>query len=169
MKNAVRTTVYLGLLASLALILAYLEMLLPPLFSAVPGIKLGLPNVVILFVLYRFGWKKAAAVSAVRLAAVALLFGNVMTLSYSAAGAFLSLLGMALLKKADFLSAVGVSVAGAVLHNLGQVLVAILLLGTAELGYYLIVLTVTGTVTGIFVGLLGGLAVRRLPHISLKS
>ena len=98
-----------------------------------------------------------------RIAVVALLFGNPMTFVYSLAGAFLSLLVMALLRRMDFLSMIGVSVAGGVFHNVGQILMAMLLLGTAELGYYLIVLAITGTVSGIFVGLCGALAVRRIP------
>ena len=161
-KQKIRKLTFLGLCCALALILAYLESLLPPIFSAVPGIKMGLPNVVILFVLYRYGVGDAAIVSFVRLVAVWLLFGNAMTLLYSLAGATLSLLLMALLKKMDILSSVGVSVAGAVAHNLGQVLTAMLLLGTAELGYYMVVLAITGTLSGIFIGLLGGLALKRL-------
>ncbi|MBQ5886503.1 MAG: Gx transporter family protein [Clostridia bacterium] len=163
MGKTSRKLAYLGLCTAVALILAYVEVLLPPLFTAVPGIKLGLPNIAILFVLYRYGMRYAAAVSFVRMAVVALLFGNPMTFVYSLAGAALSLLVMALLRRLDFLSVVGVSVAGGVFHNVGQILMAMLLLGTAELGYYLIVLAITGTVSGIFVGLCGGLAVRRIP------
>jgi len=91
-----------------------------------------------------------------------LLFGNPMTFAYSVAGGFLSLAVMAILKKLDFLSMVGVSVAGGVMHNVGQILMAMLLLGTAELGYYLIVLSVTGTISGVFVGLCGSFAVKRI-------
>ncbi len=163
MGKTSRKLAYLGLCTAVALILAYVEVLLPPLYTAVPGIKLGLPNIAILFVLYRYGMRYAAAVSFVRMAVVALLFGNPMTFVYSLAGAALSLLVMALLRRLDFLSVVGVSVAGGVFHNVGQILMAMLLLGTAELGYYLIVLAITGTVSGIFVGLCGGLAVRRIP------
>ena len=163
MRNTSRKLAYLGLCTAVALILAYVEVLLPPLFSAIPGIKLGLPNIAIIFVLYRYGIRSAAAVSFVRMAVVAMLFGNPMTFVYSLAGAFLSLSVMALLRRMDFLSMVGVSVAGGVFHNVGQILMAMLLLGTAELGYYLIVLAITGTVSGIFVGLCGALAVRRIP------
>ena len=163
MGKTSRKLAYLGLCTAVALILAYVEVLLPPLYTAVPGIKLGLPNIAILFVLYRYGMRYAAAVSFVRMAVVALLFGNPMIFVYSLAGAALSLLVMALLRRLDFLSVVGVSVAGGVFHNVGQILMAMLLLGTAELGYYLIVLAITGTVSGIFVGLCGGLAVRRIP------
>ena len=163
MRNTSRKLAYLGLCTAVALILAYVEVLLPPLFTAVPGIKLGLPNIAIIFVLYRYGVRHAAAVSFIRIAVVAMLFGNPMTFVYSLAGAALSLLVMALLRRMDFLSMVGVSVAGGVFHNVGQILMAMLLLGTAELGYYLIVLAITGTVSGVFVGLCGALAVRRIP------
>ncbi|MBP3699611.1 MAG: Gx transporter family protein [Oscillospiraceae bacterium] len=163
MRRPAKKIAFLGLCTAVALVFAYVEALLPPLYSAVPGIKLGLPNIAIIFVLYRFGFKAAAAVSFVRIAAVALLFGNPMTFAYSFAGAVLSLLAMAILRKTDLLSAVGVSVAGGVLHNVGQILMAMLLLGTAELGYYLIVLAVTGTVSGIFVGLCGSFAIKRIP------
>jgi heptaprenyl diphosphate synthase len=162
MGKTSRKLAYLGLCTAVALILAYVEVLLPPLFTAVPGIKLGLPNIAILFVLYRYGMRYAAAVSFVRMAVVALLFGNPMTFVYSLAGAALSLLVMSLLRRLDFLSVVGVSVAGGVFHNVGQILMAMLLLGTAELGYYLIVLAITGTISGVFVGLCGALAVKRI-------
>ena len=162
MGKTSRKLAYLGLCTAVALILAYVEVLLPPLYTAVPGIKLGLPNIAILFVLYRYGMRYAAAVSFVRMAVIALLFGNPMTFVYSLAGAALSLLVMSLLRRLDFLSVVGVSVAGGVFHNVGQILMAMLLLGTAELGYYLIVLAITGTISGIFVGLCGALAVKRI-------
>lgn len=163
MKHPSKKIAFLGLCTAAALILSYVESLLPPLFVAVPGIKLGLPNIVIIFILYRLGFREAVAVSFIRIVTVALLFGNPMTFAYSAAGAFLSLFVMMVLYRLNFLSVVGVSVAGGIFHNVGQILMAILLLGTAELGYYLIVLTVTGTVSGIFVGLCGSLIVRRIP------
>lgn len=162
MRSPGRQVAFLGLCSSVALVLAYVEILLPPLFVAVPGIKLGLPNIVIIFILYHLGIRRAAAVSFVRIAVVALLFGNPMTLAYSIAGALLSLGVMFLLKKLNFLSIIGVSVAGGVFHNIGQILMAMLLLGTAELGYYLIVLTVTGTISGILIGLCGGMLVKRI-------
>ena len=162
MKHSARTVATLGLCTAIAMVLAWQESQLPPLAVAVPGIKLGLPNIAIIFILYRFGWKEAAAVSFVRIVAVSLLFGNVPTLLYSLAGGFLSLLGMVLLKKTNLLSTVGVSVAGGVLHNVGQILMAMLIMSTAGLGYYLIVLCVTGIVSGVFVGLCGSFAVKRI-------
>ena len=86
-----------------------------------------------------------------------------MTFLYSLAGATLSMLVMVLLKKTNSLSSVGVSVAGAVCHNIGQILMAMLLLGTNQIAYYLLVLLVTGTIAGIFIGLVGGQMVKRLP------
>ena len=162
MRKSARKIAFLGLCTAVAMVFAYVELLIPPLFTAVPGIKLGLPNIAIIFVLYRIGLKEAAAVSFVRIVAVALLFGNPMTFAYSIAGGVLSLVAMAVLKRIDAMSIVGVSVAGGVLHNVGQILMAMLLLGTAEIGYYLVILAVTGTVSGIFIGLCGGFAVKRI-------
>lgn len=166
MKNrqmGTKKIAFLGLAASLALLLSYVEFLLPPLFVAVPGIKIGLPNVVILYVLYSFDIKHAAFISAVRLCISAMLFGNAMTFAYSVAGATLSLLIMVLLKKTEKLSPVGVSVAGAIMHNFGQILVAIVLLNNPQIAYYMIVLTVTGTISGIFIGICGAILIKRLP------
>ncbi|MBQ4327217.1 MAG: Gx transporter family protein [Clostridia bacterium] len=161
-RLSTKKVAFLGLSASLALLLSWIEFLLPPLYAAVPGIKIGLPNVVILVVLYLVGTKEAAAVSLVRLCVSSLLFGNPVMFVYSAAGAVLSLLLMILLKKLDQLSTVGVSVAGGVAHNIGQTVVAMLLLDTPQIAYYLIVLTVTGTISGIFIGLCGAFLTKRL-------
>ena len=166
MKNnhtRIRKIAFLGLTTTLAILLSYVEFLLPPIFVAVPGIKVGLPNVMILYVLYSLGVKEAAVVSFVRICISALLFGTVMTFAYSVAGAVLSLAVMAILKRLDKLSAVGVSVAGGVLHNLGQILVAMILLDTPAIGYYMLVLAVTGTISGVFVGLCGGIVIKKLP------
>ena len=162
MKHSAKTVAFLGMCTASAMVFAWVESQLPPLVAAVPGVKMGLPNIAIIFVLYRFGWKEAAAVSFVRIIAVSLLFGNPIMIAYSLAGGFLSLFGMTLLKKLNFLSPTGVSVAGGVLHNVGQVLMAMLIMSTAGLGYYLIILTVSGIVSGVFVGLCGSFAVKRI-------
>ena len=168
-KNALRTKriTFLALFASLTLLLSYVEMLLPPIFTAIPGIKMGLPNIVIILILYRFGIAEATVVSAVRLLTVTLLFGNPMMFCYSLAGAALSLTVMAILKKLDFISIVGVSVAGAIMHNVGQMIVAILMLKTPEIGYYMIVLSITGTIAGIFIGLCGALLHKRFVKMKM--
>lgn len=167
--NRTKTVAFTGLCVALALILAYAELLLPPLFSAVPGVKMGLPNVVVIFLLYRRGFKAAAGVSLLRVALVGMLFGNAMSLLYSLAGAVLSLAVMVLLRRIDRLSAVGVSVAGAVAHNVGQILMAMWLLETTQLAYYLVVLTVTGTVAGVLIGLCGALLIKRVPESMING
>lgn len=154
---------FYGLCTALALILAYVEILMQPIFSTVPGIKMGLPNIIIVFLLYRCGAPSAISVSLLRIILVSILLGNIMALAYSLAGAVLSLAVMILLKRLNLLSEVGVSVAGGVSHNVGQILTAMLLLETAELGYYLVVLTVTGTIAGILVGLCGAILIKKLP------
>lgn len=161
MQRSAKKIAFLGVSVSLALILAYVESLLPPIYAAVPGVKMGLPNIVIIFILYRFGVKEAAAVSFVRIVAASLLFGSTVTFAYSMAGGILSLVAMAILRRLDLLSAVGVSVAGGVLHNVGQILTAILLLGRVEIGYYLVVLAITGVISGVIVGLCGSLVIKR--------
>ena len=164
--NTSKKVAFTGLCAALALILAYVEALLPPLFAAVPGIKMGLPNLVIVFLLYRRGFWSAAAVSLVRMVLVSLLFGNAMSFLYSLAGGVLSLSVMVLLKRVPFFSTLGVSVAGGVLHNVGQVLMAMLLLETGELAYYLVVLTVSGTFAGVLIGLGSAALIRKVPDLS---
>ena len=154
-KMPAKRLALLGISVSIALILSYIEFLLPPIFSAVPGIKLGLANVVIIYLLFTLSFREAAAVSVVRVLLSSLLFGTALTLLYSLAGAALSLLVMAVLKRTDLFSKVGVSIAGAVMHNVGQVITAVLVLRTAEIGYYLVVLLFTGILSGIFVGILG--------------
>lgn len=150
-----------GLLTALALVLSYLESLIPPLW--VPGVKLGLPNLAVVFALYRLGWKDACAISLVRVVLVTLLFGNGAALAYSIAGAALSLSLMGLLKKTGKFSSIGVSVAGGVAHNAGQILVAMVLLETARLAWYLPVLWVSGTVAGVLIGIVAGVLVERVP------
>lgn len=162
MNSKIKKIAFLGVLTSLALVLSYIEFLLPPIYAAIPGIKMGLPNIVIIFALYYFGVKEAATVSFVRLVCVALLFGSFMTFVYSAAGAFLSLTVMILLKYTNLFSSTAVSAIGAISHNAGQIIVAILLLGRAEIGYYMIALTFTGAIAGLLIGLASAYLIRRL-------
>jgi heptaprenyl diphosphate synthase len=164
-RKNIRKLALLSVLTALALILSYVEAILPPIFSAVPGIKLGFPNILIIFILYRMGLPEAAAVSFIRITLSSLLFGTPLTFVYSVAGAFLSLLVMTVLKKTDLLSTAGVSIAGGVFHNLGQILVAMALLGTAEIGYYMVVLAVTGILAGLFTGLCGAFLIGRLREV----
>jgi heptaprenyl diphosphate synthase len=167
MKKKTKKIAVLGVLTAVALVLSYLEAILPPIYAAVPGVKVGLPNVVVILILYRFGAKEAAMVSFMRVFIVALLFGNAMTLAYSIAGAVLSLILMMIFKKLDWFSAVGVSIIGGIAHNVGQIVVAILLLNSTLIAYYMIILTITGTLAGVAVGLAGSLLIKRLEKISI--
>ena len=161
-----RKLAFLGLSIALAMILSFVESQIP-VFTAVPGMKLGLPNLVMVFLLYRIGWKETAAVSLVRVLLVSLLFGNAQSLVFSLAGAALSLAGMALLKKSRLFSPVAVSVTGGVLHNIGQIIAACLWTGTAQIVYYLPMLLMSGIAAGILIGLLSGLLLKRMASVSL--
>ena len=162
-KQQIRKLTLLSVLTAAALILSYAESVLPPLFPSVPGIKVGLPNIVIIFVLFRMDVRSAISVSLVRICIAALLFGSPLSFIYSLAGAFLSLTVMALLKKLNILSTVGVSIAGGILHNMGQILAAMLLLQTVQIGYYFLILAMTGTISGLFIGLCGAFMIARFP------
>ena len=156
----------LGLTIALAMIMSYIEVLVPLSF-AVPGIKMGLANIVIIFVLYKIGTKEAILVSLIRVILVSLLFSNVMAMAYSIAGAVLSLSIMWLLKKTDKFSFVGVSIAGGIMHNVGQIIMAVILLGTEQIALYLPVLIITGTATGVVIGIVSGLVINRFKNIRI--
>jgi len=152
---------YLGLLTALAMILSFVESQIPALV-AIPGIKVGLPNIAIVFILYKIGAKQAVAVSFVRVFLVSLLFGNLQIMTFSMAGAFLSMLGMILLKKTEWFSVITVSIVGGILHNVGQIIAACIWTQTAEVVLYLPVLLISGLLTGGLIGLAAGLMVKRL-------
>ena len=154
--------VLLAMLTAVAMILSYVESLLPSV--GIPGVKMGLANIAVIFALFRFGWKEAAALSLVRVVLVSLLFGSVGAMLYSLAGAVLSLAVMALLRRIDRFSTVGVSVAGGVAHNAGQILMAMLILQTKQLFGYLPVLAVSGIAGGVLTGLAAALLIRRIPE-----
>ena len=151
----------LAITVTLAMALSFLESQIPPLV-AIPGVKLGLANVAVIFALYRFGAREAIAVSALRVFLVGLLFGSFVSTLYSIAGAVLSFFVMVLLRRFKIFSEVGVSVAGGVSHNVGQIAVACVLLETNVILYYLPFLLLSGTVAGIGVGVLSALLVRKL-------
>lgn len=152
---------FLGLSIALAMILSFVESQIPALV-AIPGIKVGLPNLVMVFLLYRVGWRETVTVSIIRIILVSMLFGNVQTITFSLAGAVLSLLGMILLKKLGLFSCITVSIVGGILHNVGQIIAACFWTQTAEIAYYLPVLLVSGTIAGTVIGLVSGLLVKRL-------
>ena len=144
---------YLGLFASVAIIFGYVESLIP-FFAGIPGIKLGLANLAVLFILETYSWKEAALVSVVRIFVIGFLFGNLFSILYSLAGAALSLTVMTLIKKKSNFSILGVSVAGGVSHNVGQLIVAAVIVENTSLLYYAPALLISGVVTGLVIGML---------------
>lgn len=151
-----------GLLTAVALVLSYVEMQIPA-FFVVPGMKLGLTNVVVLIALYRMGNRDALILNVVRIVLVAFTFGSLFSMLYSLAGGFFSFAAMYAGKKTGWFSIVGVSVLGGVAHNIGQVLVAMAVLENVALAYYLPFLLASGLGAGVLVGVAGGQLVRRLP------
>ena len=159
-----KKTARYGLLIALAFLFSYIEsVVMVPL--PVPGIKLGLANLVVLAALYRMGNGPAALVSVVRVVLAGLTFNNAVMMLYSLAGCTLSLLVMILLKRTDRFGMAGVSVAGRVMHNVGQLLVAAAVVETSALLYYLPALLVSGCIAGIVIGAVGAEVVKRLPML----
>ena len=146
------------------MILSFVESLIPPLV-AVPGVKIGLANIVTVFLLYTLGWRAAGCVSLIRVLLSALLFGNVQSLIFALSGAALSFIVMVVVKRLLPFGKVGVSVLGAVAHNAGQVAAAVIVMETAALAYYFIPLVISGTVAGVFVGILAAILTIRLEKI----
>lgn len=151
----------LSLCIAIAMVLSFIESQIPA-FVAIPGVKAGLANIAVVYALYKLGWKEAILVSVIRVVLVSLLFGSIMSLFYSLAGAALSLAGMIVLKKTNKFSCIAVSVTGGVLHNIGQILIAGIILETDVLRYYLPFLLVSGTIAGIIIGILAAYLVRRV-------
>ena len=156
-----RKLTVMALTTAVAMILSFVESQIPA-FVAVPGVKMGLANIAVVFALYKLGWKEAVMISLVRVVLVSLLFGSIASLFYSFAGAVLSLAGMRLLKKSGKFTEIVVSVAGGVLHNIGQIAMASLILETDALRYYLPFLLISGTVAGIVIGVVSAILVRRI-------
>ena len=152
---------FLALTVSFALILSFVESRIPA-FVAIPGIKVGLANIAVIFTLYKFGIKQAVAVSAVRVLLVSMLFGSPISMIYSLTGAVLSLAVMCLLKKLTPLTEVTVSVAGGVTHNIGQIGAASVMLGTNVVIYYLPFLLLSGTIAGVVVGIASGMLIGKV-------
>lgn len=152
---------YMGLFAAIAIIFGYVESLIP-FFAGIPGIKLGLANLSVLFILETYTWKEAALVSMVRILVIGFMFGNMFSILYSMAGAALSLTVMTLMKRFSGFSILGVSVAGGVSHNIGQLIIAALIVENTSLFYYAPVLLISGVITGILIGILTGEVTKRI-------
>lgn len=161
MKNR---AAYFGVFTALALILSYVELLIPINFG-IPGAKLGLANLVIVVVLYRNGWKEAFLLSVVRIVLAGFMFTNLFSILYSLAGGILSLGVMSLLKWKNIFSVTGVSIAGGVSHNVGQLLVAMAVVETCQVGWYLPALLIAGVLTGLLIGILSAGILKRIRFI----
>ncbi len=156
-----RKIAQIGTLVALAMVLSYVESLFPA-FVAIPGVRIGLANIAVVFALYRLGFKEALGISLVRVVLSSLLFGSVLSMAYSAAGAVVSLLMMALIRRTGLFGTVAVSVVGGVSHNLGQIAVACLILQSRAVAYYIPVLILSGVVSGVVIGIVSSIVITRL-------
>ena len=152
---------YFGVFTALALIFSYVETLIPINFG-ISGAKLGLANLVIVIVLYKTGGKEALLLSVTRIVLSGFLFGNLFAILYSLAGGLFSLAVMGLVKRRKSFSIIGVSMAGGVTHNIGQLIVAMLVVETYQVGYYLPVLMLAGLATGTLIGVISREVLNRL-------
>lgn len=157
-----KKTAYLGLFSAVAIIFGYVESLIP-VFTGIPGIKLGLANLAVLFILERYTYKEAALVSLVRILVIGFMFGSLFSIAYSLAGAILSLTVMNLLKRRKDFSLIGISIAGGVTHNVGQLIVAMLIVENTSLLFYAPALLISGVITGLIIGGLTAETLKRIP------
>lgn len=155
---------YTGMFTALAFVFSYIESLLP-INIGIAGVKLGLANLVVIVALYLTSVKAACILSLVRIVLTGFTFGNPASMIYSLAGGTLSLGVMVLAKKFKFFSVTGVSVLGGVFHNIGQILVAIVVVETASLLYYLPILILSGTVAGVLIGILASVIIKHLEKV----
>lgn len=153
-----------GMFTALAMIFSYVEVLIP-INLGIPGMKLGLANLVVVVTLYTMGAPMAFAVSMIRIMLVSMTFGSFSAMLYSMAGGILSFCGMALLKKVPNFSVIGVSLLGGVLHNTGQLLVAMAVVENINLIAYLPPLMIAGMVTGILIGIVSAQVIPRIKRV----
>ena len=156
-----RKTAYLGLFSAVAIILGYVESLIP-VFAGIPGIKLGLANLAVLFILDRYSAKEAALVSVVRILVIGFMFGNLFSILYSLAGGLLSFLVMYLLKRMKWFGVLPVSVSGGIFHNVGQLIVAAYVVENYNIFYYMPVLLFAGALTGFLIGIAAQEMIKRI-------
>ena len=151
----------MAFIIAFAMILSFIESRIPA-FVAIPGVKVGLANIAVIFTLYKLGIKEAVTVSIIRVLLISMLFGSPVSLIYSVCGATLSLGAMILLKKLTPLTEVTISVTGGVMHNVGQIAAASFMLSTNVVIYYLPFLLVSGTIAGVVVGIASAILIKRI-------
>lgn len=147
----IRRIVIIAILVSIASIVGYLESLIP--FSLVPGVKLGLANIIILFCVYHYKWYESLIVTVLRILLVSLVLGSFLNISFfmSLSGGLLSYLVMVVLKNIKKLSTIFISICGALMHGIGQIGVALIVMGTSII-YYLPFIMLLSIPTGVLVG-----------------
>lgn len=155
---------YFGVFTALALIFSYVESLIP-IHLGIPGVKLGLANLIIVIALYRMNIKETFLLSIARIVLAGFLFGNLFAILYSLAGGMLSLSVMCILKRTGKFSVFGISMAGGVFHNVGQLIMAGIVLESVSIGYYFPVLLISGLITGFVIGLISNEMLKRLKKI----
>lgn len=163
MRTSAGNLTMAAMLACLALIFSYVEFLIP-ISLGIPGVKLGLANLVIIIALYGLDWKYALTINVVRICLSGLLFSGVFGIMYSMGGGIISFIVMIGLIKSRKFSIVGVSMAGGVFHNLGQILVAAQLISNLKIFYYFPVLLFSGMVTGIVIGFIAYYLGAKIPR-----
>lgn len=167
-KNRGARVALFGMLTALAMLMSYVESLLP-LSIGIPGVKPGLANLVTVVCLYGMGFGTAALLSLLRIVLIGFSFGNMAALLYSLSGGALSILCMAAAKKSGLFGKTGVSILGGVAHNVGQLIAAAFVLENTAIFWYFPVLLAAGAVTGALVGMLAGEVLRRLPAAAPDS
>ncbi len=155
---------FCAVLTTLSMLLSYIDSMIPVL-PQIPGIKIGLANIVVLLALYMLNGRYSLMINIVRILLTGLLFTGVTGMMYSLSGALLSFIVMYLLKRTGLFSIIGVSLAGGAAHNAGQLLIAILLVSNPRLLYYLPVLVISGILTGILTGGLAYILLNRLRKV----
>lgn len=158
MKNKIA---YWGVFLALALVCSYVESLIPISFG-IPGVKLGLTNIVVILMLYTIGAKDAILISVLRIILAGFMFGNAFSIIYSLAGGILSFVVMLLLKNTGKLKILSISTAGGISHNVGQLIVAALVVENYNILFYVPILIIAGIITGFLIGLLAGEIVLRI-------
>lgn len=158
-KSSAGTVAQLGMFIAVAMVFSYIESFIK-IDIAVPGIKLGLANIVTIVVLCKLGLADAVLVSVLRIFLSSLLFGNFTVMIYSLAGAAVSMLFMWISDKTGFFSTTGTSILGGVGHNIGQLIVAYLVIKNQNILIYAPVLLISGTVTGVLIGLAAAFVIR---------
>ncbi len=154
----------LGVLLSVGLILSYLESLIPVAFP-IPGIKLGLANIVTMYILYRYKAKEAILIMILRVLISGILFSGLTAIVFGILGGLLSITFMLLAKKTGFFSIMGLSMIGAVMHNAGQILAAFIIMENAAVIYYFPYLLISGIITGLIVGYISAIIIKRLSRL----